>query len=228
MWSMAGSAHISRDPELIRRLWSPTYRAWFPEGKDDREATAIRVVVDRIDYWEPPSSQVVRLVQAVKALLTTPGRRDSEEDSRRLVIKKWSKTTRDPLSSHCLRVIAVRRGGGRPGVPRRVRFTSFERGGCEVDVLCQSCIDELCRREAATYRRYPLNALPRAAGARRPDQDRRHSSGMRRTHGRARSADSCRATHSSPAIRNTRRSGTLNNSASKSRRPRFDTTIWAG
>jgi len=67
---MAGSAHISRDPELIRRLWSPTYRAWFPEGKDDREATAIRVLIERIDYWEPPRNQVVRLMQAVKAVLT--------------------------------------------------------------------------------------------------------------------------------------------------------------
>jgi general stress protein 26 len=67
---IAGSAHISRDPELIRRLWSPTYRAWFPEGKDDREATAIRLAVERIDYWEPPTSKIVRLVQAVRAVLT--------------------------------------------------------------------------------------------------------------------------------------------------------------
>ena len=66
----AGSAQLTRDPELIRRLWSPTYRAWFPEGKDDREATVIRVAVERIDYWEPPSNQIVRLVQVVKAVLT--------------------------------------------------------------------------------------------------------------------------------------------------------------
>jgi general stress protein 26 len=67
---IAGSAHVSRDPELIRRLWNPTYRAWFPEGKDDRDAAVIRVAVDRIDYWEPPAYKVVRLVQAVKAVLT--------------------------------------------------------------------------------------------------------------------------------------------------------------
>ena len=67
---VAGSAQLSRDPELIRRLWSPTYRAWFPDGKHDREATVIRVAVERIDYWEPPSNRVVRLAQAVKAVLT--------------------------------------------------------------------------------------------------------------------------------------------------------------
>jgi general stress protein 26 len=67
---MAGSAHISRDSELIRRLWSPTFRAWFPEGKDDREATAIRVAVERIDYWEPPTNRIARLLHAVWAVLT--------------------------------------------------------------------------------------------------------------------------------------------------------------
>jgi general stress protein 26 len=67
---VAGSTHLSRDPELIGRLWNPTYRAWFPEGKDDREASVIRVAVERIDYWEPPSSRAVRLVQAAKAIVT--------------------------------------------------------------------------------------------------------------------------------------------------------------
>ena len=67
---VTGAAYASRDPELIRRLWSPTYRAWFPRGKDDREATALRVVIERINYWEPPRSQLVRLAQAVKAVLT--------------------------------------------------------------------------------------------------------------------------------------------------------------
>jgi general stress protein 26 len=67
---VAGSAHLSRDPELIGRLWSPTYRAWFPAGKADREATVICVAVERIDYWEPPTNRVVRVVQAIKAVLT--------------------------------------------------------------------------------------------------------------------------------------------------------------
>jgi general stress protein 26 len=54
---VAGSAQLSRDPELIGRLWSPTYRAWFPEGKDDREATVIRMAVERIDYWNHRASE---------------------------------------------------------------------------------------------------------------------------------------------------------------------------
>jgi general stress protein 26 len=65
-----GSAYASRDPELIRRLWRPSYRAWFPAGKDNREATALRMVIDRVNYWEPPRSQFVRVFQAVKAMIT--------------------------------------------------------------------------------------------------------------------------------------------------------------
>ena len=33
-----GLAYASQDPALIRRLWRPSYRAWFPKGSDDREA----------------------------------------------------------------------------------------------------------------------------------------------------------------------------------------------
>jgi general stress protein 26 len=65
-----GSASASRDPELIKRLWHPSYRAWFPAGKDDREATALRVVIDKVNYWEPPRSRFVRVFQAVKAIVT--------------------------------------------------------------------------------------------------------------------------------------------------------------
>jgi general stress protein 26 len=70
-----GSASASRDPELIRRLWHPSYRAWFPAGKDDREATALRVAIDRVNYWEPPRSRFLRLFQAIKAVV---GRRAVE------------------------------------------------------------------------------------------------------------------------------------------------------
>ena len=67
---VAGSVQLSRDPELIGRLWHPTYRAWFPDGRGDRDASVIRVVIERIDYWEPPGSRLVRLVEAATAVIT--------------------------------------------------------------------------------------------------------------------------------------------------------------
>jgi len=65
-----GCATASQDAALIRRLWHPSYRAWFPDGKDDREATVLRVVIQKVNYWEPPRSHFVRVFQAVKAIIT--------------------------------------------------------------------------------------------------------------------------------------------------------------
>ena len=66
---VAGTAAATPDAQLIRQLWHPTYRAWFPDGKDDREATALRVSVARVDYWEPPRSRAIRVVQAITAVV---------------------------------------------------------------------------------------------------------------------------------------------------------------
>jgi general stress protein 26 len=65
-----GLAYASQDPVLIRGLWRPSYRAWFPGGTDDREATVLRVEIDKVNYWEPPRSHTHRAFQAVKAVLT--------------------------------------------------------------------------------------------------------------------------------------------------------------
>jgi general stress protein 26 len=67
---LLGSASVSQDPGLIRRLWRPSYRAWFPDGKDDREAVALRVVIRTVNYWEPARAPFTRVFQAIKAILT--------------------------------------------------------------------------------------------------------------------------------------------------------------
>jgi general stress protein 26 len=68
--SIVGRASISRDSELVEHLWRPTYRAWFPDGQSDREATVLCVAVDRVDYWEPPRSRITRFFQAARAVMT--------------------------------------------------------------------------------------------------------------------------------------------------------------
>ena len=67
---LMGSTEASQDPVLIRRLWRPSYRAWFPDGTDDREATVLLVAIDRVNYWEPPRSRINRVLQAVQAVVT--------------------------------------------------------------------------------------------------------------------------------------------------------------
>ena len=66
---LIGRASVLEDPALIRALWRPTYRAWFPDGNDDPEAIVLCVEVERVDYWEPPRSRLARVAQAVRALI---------------------------------------------------------------------------------------------------------------------------------------------------------------
>jgi general stress protein 26 len=68
--SISGRATPSRDRSVIQELWHPTYRAWFPGGQDDERLMLVRVVVERADYWNAPTSRVVRLLGMVKALVT--------------------------------------------------------------------------------------------------------------------------------------------------------------
>jgi general stress protein 26 len=68
--SVSGSGRITHDREQIRRLWNPTYRAWFPGGPDDPELGVLTVQIGRVEYWDVPSSRLVRLWGVVRALAT--------------------------------------------------------------------------------------------------------------------------------------------------------------
>jgi general stress protein 26 len=66
--SVSGSAQLSRDRKKIDELWNPTYKAWFPKGKDDPELALIRVKVAQAEYWESPSGIVNKLAGFVQAI----------------------------------------------------------------------------------------------------------------------------------------------------------------
>ena len=68
--SISGRAECTKDKEKIKQLWNPMYKAWFPQGMDDPEVTAIRVVVDEAEYWDSPSSTVAHLYGYAKAMIT--------------------------------------------------------------------------------------------------------------------------------------------------------------
>ena len=68
--SVSGTASISRDREKMKELWSPIHKAWFPEGLDDPNIALLRVEVDKAEYWDSPSSAVVRMFGFAKAIAT--------------------------------------------------------------------------------------------------------------------------------------------------------------
>jgi general stress protein 26 len=68
--SVSGTASVSRDRAKMKELWSPLHKAWFPDGLEDPNIALLRVEVDKAEYWDSPSSAVVRLYGFAKALAT--------------------------------------------------------------------------------------------------------------------------------------------------------------
>lgn len=60
--SVSGTAELVRDRQKAAELWSPLYKAWFPQGLEDRELALLCVGVEKAEYWASPSSRVAQLV----------------------------------------------------------------------------------------------------------------------------------------------------------------------
>jgi general stress protein 26 len=74
--SLSGVATIVRDRGKAEELWSPLYRAWFPEGLDDPNLVLLQVDVQLAEYWDSASGKMVALAGFLKSLVT--GRRFTE------------------------------------------------------------------------------------------------------------------------------------------------------
>jgi general stress protein 26 len=68
--SVSGTAQLVRDRQKIEELWNPLFKAWFPQGLDDPDLALLKVSVNKAEYWDSPSSQVVRLLGFAKAVVT--------------------------------------------------------------------------------------------------------------------------------------------------------------
>jgi len=68
--SVFGSGQIVKDRAKIEELWSPIYKAWFPEGLDDPTLSLLKISVEEAEYWDAPSSKIVQLAGFVKAFVT--------------------------------------------------------------------------------------------------------------------------------------------------------------
>lgn len=68
--SIAGTANLVPDRAKMEELWSRPLQAWFPDGLDTPGITLIRVQPDSVEYWDSPSSKVVRLLGMARAAIT--------------------------------------------------------------------------------------------------------------------------------------------------------------
>ncbi len=68
--SMSGNAQLVRDKDKIKQLWSPLYKAWFPDGQDDPDLALLKVHVESAEYWDAPSGKMNLLFKVLKAAAT--------------------------------------------------------------------------------------------------------------------------------------------------------------
>jgi general stress protein 26 len=58
--SVSGTAAIVKDKTKMEELWNPILKAWFPKGLDDPNICLLRVDVEQAEYWDSPSSTLVK------------------------------------------------------------------------------------------------------------------------------------------------------------------------
>lgn len=79
--SLSGRAHVERDRSLIDRLWSESWKVWFPQGKNDPALCLVAVDPTEAEYWDSSGATGLRyLFEAAKALAT--GTRPEGNDDR--------------------------------------------------------------------------------------------------------------------------------------------------
>lgn len=68
--SISGRAQVLRDQQKIDELWSADMKAWFPDGKEDKNIGLIKVSITQAEYWDTPSNTMVTLYGMAKAAIT--------------------------------------------------------------------------------------------------------------------------------------------------------------
>lgn len=80
--SLTGWAHIDRDPDLIRKLWSESWRIWFPRGKDDPSLSLLIVEPTEASYWDAAGAKGLRYFYEMARGYLTHTRPTADGDER--------------------------------------------------------------------------------------------------------------------------------------------------
>lgn len=67
--SITGTAELVDDPELKAGLWNEMAEIWFPGGRADHSVVLLRIIPERGEIWDRPSSAMGKLLAFAKARL---------------------------------------------------------------------------------------------------------------------------------------------------------------
>jgi general stress protein 26 len=72
--AVSGIAELVKDREKVHELWKPSWRVWFPKGKNDPSIVLLRLTVTDAEFWDNGGAKGIRYVlealEALKALLS--------------------------------------------------------------------------------------------------------------------------------------------------------------
>ncbi len=73
--SMSGQGELVRDRALIRQMWSPSWKPWFPQGPDTPDVALIRFIPEHVEYVHPKGGRLKVLAERVRSMVSekTPG-----------------------------------------------------------------------------------------------------------------------------------------------------------
>ncbi len=60
--SVSGSATLIDDEQAIKARWRPTLAAWIPKGRDHPDLALLRISIDHVEFWQPPTTWQSRTI----------------------------------------------------------------------------------------------------------------------------------------------------------------------
>ncbi|MCX8521315.1 MAG: pyridoxamine 5'-phosphate oxidase family protein [Rhodoferax sp.] len=68
--SLSGRGELDTDRQRIKRMWTPFAKPWFPDGPDSPNLALLKFIPDGAEYWDAPSSRMVRAVSELASMVT--------------------------------------------------------------------------------------------------------------------------------------------------------------
>ncbi|MBI5547010.1 MAG: pyridoxamine 5'-phosphate oxidase family protein [Deltaproteobacteria bacterium] len=68
--SVSGTGELVHDRETIRRMWSPSWKAWFPDGPEQSDLVLIRLHPEHAEFVHPRTGKLQVLFTMARRLVT--------------------------------------------------------------------------------------------------------------------------------------------------------------
>lgn len=68
--SLSGHGEVNTDRTRIHSLWTVMAKPWFPDGPDSSNLALLKFIPHKADYWDVPSSKMVRAFSLVASVIS--------------------------------------------------------------------------------------------------------------------------------------------------------------